>query len=88
MSCREPDSEWVEIREIHADARDGDRRSGATLRWATEHLGGYVGTMPHPETGTVHEIDLRQFESRDPDATKVAIRFCYVDPTKVGTKRV
>ncbi len=90
MGCRAPGDEWVEVSEVSDTATtqlDSSAGAGVTLRWATERFGGYLGRMTHPRTGTSHEVDLRAFEGRDLDATHVSIRFGYVNPAKVGTKR-
>jgi hypothetical protein len=90
VGCRAPGDEWVEVSEVSdlaTNQLDASVGGGVTLRWATERFGGYVGRLTHPRTGTSHEVDLRAFAGRDLEATRVSIRFGYVDPAKVGTKR-
>jgi len=58
-----------------------------TLRETIERLGGKKAKVPHPAGGAAVEVDLSQFDDRDPDRTHIVFNWSSRIPELEGSTR-
>jgi len=58
-----------------------------TLRETIERLGGKRAKVPHPAGGAAVEVDLSQFDNRDPDRTHIVFNWSGRIPALEGSTR-